>query len=106
MADLLVEGSQSQPVDLSKHPSGIVPTLQNIVSTVNLDCKLELKAIALQARNAEYNPKYEPELNCSSFSKRCPSVLYRLVERHERECSLEGMISIGTGFKGFISPLS
>eukprot|EP00258_Populus_trichocarpa_P023644 XP_024439663.1 TATA-box-binding protein 2 isoform X2 [Populus trichocarpa] len=47
----------SQPVDLSKHPSGIVPTLQNIVSTVNLDCKLELKQIALQARNAEYNPK-------------------------------------------------
>ncbi|KAL6506591.1 hypothetical protein OROGR_024772 [Orobanche gracilis] len=47
----------NQPVDLSKHPSGIVPTLQNIVSTVNLDCKLDLKAIALQARNAEYNPK-------------------------------------------------
>ncbi|KAL8546725.1 hypothetical protein ACS0TY_006448 [Phlomoides rotata] len=47
----------SQPVDYSKHPSGIVPTLQNIVSTVNLDCKLELKSIALQARNAEYNPK-------------------------------------------------
>uniref|UniRef100_A0A453JIY5 TATA-box-binding protein n=1 Tax=Aegilops tauschii subsp. strangulata TaxID=200361 RepID=A0A453JIY5_AEGTS len=45
------------PVDLTKHPSGIIPTLQNIVSTVNLDCKLDLKAIALQARNAEYNPK-------------------------------------------------
>ncbi|KAI6670754.1 hypothetical protein NL676_005639 [Syzygium grande] len=55
MADQGLEGSQ--PVDLSKHPSGIVPTLQNIVSTVNLDCKLDLKAIALQARNAEYNPK-------------------------------------------------
>ncbi|KAJ4972422.1 hypothetical protein NE237_005521 [Protea cynaroides] len=55
MADQVLEGSQ--PVDLSKHPSGIVPTLQNIVSTVNLDCKLDLKAIALQARNAEYNPK-------------------------------------------------
>jgi len=55
MAEPGLEGSQ--PVDLSKHPSGIVPTLQNIVSTVNLDCKLDLKAIALQARNAEYNPK-------------------------------------------------
>ena len=33
------------------------PGNRNIVSTVNLDCKLELKAIALQARNAEYNPK-------------------------------------------------
>lgn len=37
--------------------SGIVPTLQNIVATVNLDCRLELKTIALHARNAEYNPK-------------------------------------------------
>ncbi|KAG0489122.1 hypothetical protein HPP92_007933 [Vanilla planifolia] len=55
MADHGLDGSQ--PVDLTKHPSGIVPTLQNIVSTVNLDCKLDLKTIALQARNAEYNPK-------------------------------------------------
>ncbi|RKU48663.1 TATA-box-binding protein [Coniochaeta pulveracea] len=37
--------------------SGLVPTLQNIVATVNLDCRLDLKTIALHARNAEYNPK-------------------------------------------------
>jgi len=37
--------------------SGIIPQLQNIVCTVNLGCKLDLKKIALQARNAEYNPK-------------------------------------------------
>ncbi|AWP15918.1 putative TATA box-binding protein-like protein 2 [Scophthalmus maximus] len=37
--------------------SGIIPQLQNIVSTVNLCCPLDLKFIALQARNAEYNPK-------------------------------------------------
>nr|AAA79368.1 TATA binding protein [Pneumocystis wakefieldiae] len=37
--------------------SGIVPSLQNIVATVNLDCRLDLKTIALQRRNAEYNPK-------------------------------------------------
>lgn len=36
---------------------GIVPQLQNIVSTVSLGCKLDLKKIALSARNAEYNPK-------------------------------------------------
>jgi transcription initiation factor TFIID TATA-box-binding protein len=36
---------------------GIVPTLQNLVATVNLDCRLDLKTIALHARNAEYNPK-------------------------------------------------
>lgn len=44
-------------IDLGRHPSGIVPILQNIVSTVNLDCRLDLKHIALHARNAEYNPK-------------------------------------------------
>ncbi|KAI5232263.1 Tata Box-Binding Protein-Like 2 [Manis pentadactyla] len=37
--------------------SGIVPQLQNIVSTVNLACKLDLKKITLHAKNAEYNPK-------------------------------------------------
>ena len=36
---------------------GIVPQLQNIVSTVDLGCKLNLKKIALLTRNAEYNPK-------------------------------------------------
>lgn len=35
----------------------ILPQLQNIVSTVNLNCKLDLKHIAQHARNAEYNPK-------------------------------------------------
>ena len=44
-------------IDRELHPSGIVPVLQNIVATVNLSCKLDLKAIALKARNAEYNPK-------------------------------------------------
>lgn len=31
--------------------------IRNIVATVNLDCRLDLKTIALHARNAEYNPK-------------------------------------------------
>lgn len=35
----------------------IFPAIRNIVSTVNLGCKLDLKTIALRARNAEYNPK-------------------------------------------------
>ncbi|XP_075736820.1 TATA-box-binding protein isoform X3 [Rhipicephalus microplus] len=36
---------------------GIVPQLQNIVATVNLCCALDLRQIALRARNAEYNPR-------------------------------------------------
>ncbi|KAL5060781.1 hypothetical protein RYX36_032385 [Vicia faba] len=35
MVDQGLDGRQ--PVDLQKHPSRIVPTLQNIVSTVNWD---------------------------------------------------------------------
>lgn len=46
-----------EEVDLASHPSGIVPQLQNVVATVNLDTRLDLKEIALHARNAEYNPK-------------------------------------------------
>ncbi|XP_065046332.1 TATA-box-binding protein-like isoform X2 [Musa acuminata AAA Group] len=53
MAD---QGSQGKQL-LSRHPSGVVFTIQNVVSTVNMDCKLDLKTIALLARNSEYNPK-------------------------------------------------
>ncbi|KAK4272307.1 hypothetical protein QN277_020881 [Acacia crassicarpa] len=35
----------------------IVPTIENIVATFVLDCELDLKKIAQQARNAEFNPK-------------------------------------------------
>ncbi|NXN98402.1 TBPL2 protein, partial [Rhinopomastus cyanomelas] len=45
------------PVTPASEGSKILPQLQNIVSTVNLACKLDLKYIALHARNAEYNPK-------------------------------------------------
>ena len=53
-------------VDRTVHPSGIVPTLQNVVATVNLGCRLDLKEIALHARNAEYNPKVSWINRCSS----------------------------------------
>lgn len=36
---------------------GLVPDIQNVVATTNLDVQLDLKTIALRARNAEYNPK-------------------------------------------------
>lgn len=52
----LVPEVDSQTIDISKHPSGIVPTIQNIVATVNLGCALELRQIATHARNAEFKP--------------------------------------------------
>ncbi|KAM0936637.1 putative TATA-box binding protein [Dioscorea sansibarensis] len=56
MAEPNLQGEQS--VDLqTRQPPGVTVTFQNIVSTSNLCCKLDLKVIAQQARNAEYNPK-------------------------------------------------
>ncbi|KXZ55925.1 hypothetical protein GPECTOR_2g1476 [Gonium pectorale] len=43
--------------EMTAHVSGIKPQLQNVVATVNLGTKLDLKEIAMHARNAEYNPK-------------------------------------------------
>ena len=37
---------------------------RNIVATVNLECRLDLKTIALHARNAEYNPKVGTVSSC------------------------------------------
>ncbi|OMO59597.1 TATA-box binding protein [Corchorus olitorius] len=34
-----------------------VPTIENVVSSVDLGCALDLKAIALRARNIEYDPQ-------------------------------------------------
>lgn len=49
----------SAPTPRSAQEHGVdAPKLQNIVATVDLDCgKLDLKKIAMHARNAEYNPK-------------------------------------------------
>lgn len=50
---------------------------RNIVATVNLDCRLDLKTIALHARNAEYNPKVraqQPPMACDLAADIPPSV--------------------------------
>ncbi|CAG4971506.1 unnamed protein product [Parnassius apollo] len=56
---VLGQASPAPMTPMTPHSAdpGILPQLQNIVSTVNLNCKLDLKKIALHARNAEYNPK-------------------------------------------------
>ncbi|XP_022719934.1 TATA-box-binding protein-like [Durio zibethinus] len=44
------------PGSVSGSGSAIAPTIENVVSTENLACKLDLRAIALYAPNTEYNP--------------------------------------------------
>src|SRR6218665_2304772 len=55
IGERMTAGLQAPCIPL--HTSPIIPQLQNIVSTVNLGCKLDLKKIAMIARNAEYSPK-------------------------------------------------
>lgn len=49
-------GDGAVDVDLMSRADPSAPR-RNIVATVNLECRLDLKTIALHARNAEYNPK-------------------------------------------------
>jgi len=37
--------------------SGVIPVIQNIVATFDVKCELDLREIAMKARNAEFNPK-------------------------------------------------
>lgn len=83
----------SSHVDLSKHPSGIVPQLQNVVSTCCLGRKLDLKFIAMHARNAEYNPKRfaavimrirEPKTTALIFSSGDHSLCLKASDTHSQ----------------------
>ena len=55
---------------------------RNIVATVNLDCRLDLKTIALHARNAEYNPKVlaDSRLFCYLFQM-YPKLTFAAIRR-------------------------
>ncbi len=64
---------EEEQVDRVKHPSGIIPVLQNVVATVTLGVQLDLKQIALKARNAEFNPKVRDHLACPWRSLLWPS---------------------------------
>jgi transcription initiation factor TFIID TATA-box-binding protein len=48
---------KNEALDPVSYNNNIQIKLQNIVSTANLCCPLRLRLIALQAKNAEYNPK-------------------------------------------------
>eukprot|EP00048_Salpingoeca_helianthica_P020895 m.9156 g.9156 ORF g.9156 m.9156 type:complete len:191 (+) comp5354_c0_seq1:15-587(+) len=42
---------------MAQSASGIIPQIQNVVATVNLDCTLDLRKIATSTRHTEYKPK-------------------------------------------------
>jgi transcription initiation factor TFIID TATA-box-binding protein len=56
-APSLAAAEPSSQADPTRVTHGIEPVIQNVVATTNLGVQLDLKTIALRARNAEYNPK-------------------------------------------------
>uniref|UniRef100_A0A7S0BM82 TATA-box-binding protein n=2 Tax=Rhodosorus marinus TaxID=101924 RepID=A0A7S0BM82_9RHOD len=60
-AEFPAERKEAIPKELSLVESmgtnGIIPDIQNVVATASLGVQLDLKTVAMKARNAEYNPK-------------------------------------------------
>ncbi|XP_072616582.1 TATA box-binding protein-like 2 [Vulpes vulpes] len=90
----LVSITPMTPMTPVSECSGIVPQLQNIVSTVNLACKLDLKKIALHAKNAEYNPK------------RFAAVIMRIREPRTTALIFSSGKMVCTGAKRYVEPPS
>ncbi|CAB0036740.1 unnamed protein product [Trichogramma brassicae] len=58
--------------------SGIMePTLQNVVSTVNLNCELNLSYINIRTRNSEYNPARFTGLIMRIRSPKATALIFR-----------------------------
>lgn len=53
-----------------------MPQIYNIVSTVELDCKLNLKEIALQVDNVKYNPKRFPALSMQIEKPKATALIF------------------------------
>lgn len=58
------------------HPSGAEIHVQNVVATVNLRISIELRTLALSARNAEYNPKKFAAVIMRVREPRCTALVF------------------------------
>jgi len=77
---------------------------RNIVSTVNLDCKLDLKAIALQARNAEYNPKRFAAVIMRIREPKTTALIFASGKMVWHQCHKLSIFKDGHAFGGTIFP--
>ena len=91
----------------------ICPRIENIVSTANLGCPLNLREIALQAKNSEYNPKRfsavimkikEPKTTALIFSSgRIVCLGAKTEEDSKKACKTFGKIIKRLGFPATFS---
>ena len=69
---------------VKEHPSGIVPTIQNVVATSSLGTHLDLRTVASNVRNIEYNPKRFP---AAVFRLREPKATLLIFESGKIVCT-------------------
>jgi len=55
--DIQIKSADTKESSKTEDKIEILPNIENIVSTANFGCQLNLREIALQAKNAEYNPR-------------------------------------------------
>jgi len=55
--DIQIKSIDTKESSKAEDKIEILPNIENIVSTANFGCHLNLREIALQAKNAEYNPR-------------------------------------------------
>ena len=69
--------SSNEIVDLTIRNESITPEIQNIIASVHLQCELDLRMIAISARNAEYNPKKVNAVVMRLRDPKCTGLLFR-----------------------------
>ncbi|KAH7823862.1 Transcription initiation factor TFIID TATA-box binding protein [Monocercomonoides exilis] len=79
-----VQTGRSADVDLSEHPSGIIPQIQNVVATAFLGSRVNLRTIASNVRNVEHNPRRFP---AAVFRLRDPKATVLIFESGKMVCT-------------------
>jgi transcription initiation factor TFIID TATA-box-binding protein len=111
--NLILDNIQVKPIDTKESSKiedkiEILPFIENIVSTANLGCHLNLREIALQAKNAEYNPRRfsavimkikEPKTTALIFSSgRIVCLGAKTEENSKKACKKFGKIIKSLGY--------
>eukprot|EP01128_Nolandella_sp_AFSM9_P003932 TRINITY_DN1728_c1_g2_i2.p1 TRINITY_DN1728_c1_g2~~TRINITY_DN1728_c1_g2_i2.p1 ORF type:complete len:252 (+),score=34.42 TRINITY_DN1728_c1_g2_i2:69-758(+) len=83
-AFLELEELKAVTVDRSKHPSGIIPIINNVICTVNLAVPVELRQISRLCKNTIYNPQVSA---AAKMKLRSPSATASIYAKGTLVCS-------------------
>ncbi|KAF8822047.1 TATA-box binding protein TBP2 [Cardiosporidium cionae] len=75
--EVLSQSLLNLSVDTSFHFSTTVPTIQNVVASVHLQCEVDLRKVAISTRNAEYNPRKVSAVVIRIRNPRCTGLIFQ-----------------------------